>query len=104
MIALSSLPSRMGNKTIVIDNISKGYDGKVLFRDFSYTFGKLDRIGEYYLILRGDDVLDIRLAYREAERVFVTLPAEAVTRPARVARAAEKQTKHMCRPFTSVKR
>ncbi len=45
MIALSSLPSRMGNKTIVIDNISKGYDGKVLFRDFSYTFGKLDRIG-----------------------------------------------------------
>ena len=35
----------MGNKTIVIEGISKGYDGRVLFKDFSYTFGKLDRIG-----------------------------------------------------------
>ena len=44
-VELSSLPSRMGNKTIIIDNISKSYEGKTLFRDFSYTFGKLDRIG-----------------------------------------------------------
>ena len=44
-VELSSLPSRMGNKTIIIDNISKSYEGKTLFRDFSYTFNKLDRIG-----------------------------------------------------------
>ena len=44
-VTLSSLPSRMGNKTIILDNISKGYDGRILFKDFSYTFGKLDRIG-----------------------------------------------------------
>ena len=44
-VLLSSLPSRMGNKTIILDNISKKYDGKVLFHDFSYTFNKLDRIG-----------------------------------------------------------
>ena len=35
----------MGNKTIIIDNISKSYEGNTLFRDFSYTFNKLDRIG-----------------------------------------------------------
>ncbi|SFP65243.1 ATP-binding cassette, subfamily F, uup [Butyrivibrio proteoclasticus] len=44
-VELSSLPSRMGNKTIIIENISKSYEGKTLFRDFSYTFNKLDRIG-----------------------------------------------------------
>ena len=44
-VTLSSIPTRMGNKTIILDNISKGYDGRILFRNFSYTFGKLDRIG-----------------------------------------------------------
>ena len=44
-VELSSLPTRMGNKTIILDNISKAYDGKRLFHDFTYTFGKLDRIG-----------------------------------------------------------
>ncbi|MCR5558505.1 MAG: ABC-F family ATP-binding cassette domain-containing protein [Butyrivibrio sp.] len=44
-IELSSLPTRMGNKTIILEGISKSYDGKVLFRDYSYTFNKLDRIG-----------------------------------------------------------
>ena len=44
-VQLSSLPSRMGNKTIILDNISKKYGEKVLFHDFSYTFNKLDRIG-----------------------------------------------------------
>ncbi|MBO4719134.1 MAG: ABC-F family ATP-binding cassette domain-containing protein, partial [Prevotella sp.] len=34
-VTLSSLPTRMGNKTIVIEGISKGYDGRVLFKDFS---------------------------------------------------------------------
>ncbi|MCR4618610.1 MAG: ABC-F family ATP-binding cassette domain-containing protein [Lachnospiraceae bacterium] len=44
-VELSSLPTRMGNKTIILDNITKGYDGKTLFDSFTYTFGKLDRIG-----------------------------------------------------------
>lgn len=44
-VELASLPSRMGNKTIILDNISKKYDEKTLFHDFTYTFNKLDRIG-----------------------------------------------------------
>ncbi|MCR5204722.1 MAG: ABC-F family ATP-binding cassette domain-containing protein [Lachnospiraceae bacterium] len=44
-VTLSSLPTRMGNKTLILDSISKGYGGAILFKDFSYTFGKLDRIG-----------------------------------------------------------
>lgn len=44
-VTLSSLPTRMGNKTIILDGISKEYEGKKLFGNFTYTFGKLDRIG-----------------------------------------------------------
>ena len=44
-VELSSLPSRMGNKTIILDKVSKRYVERTLFRDFSYTFNKLDRIG-----------------------------------------------------------
>jgi cobalt/nickel transport system ATP-binding protein len=35
----------MGNKTIILDNVSKKYGDRTLFHDFSYTFNKLDRIG-----------------------------------------------------------
>jgi len=44
-LELASIPTRMGNKTIILEGVSKSYDGKVLFRDFSYIFNKLDRIG-----------------------------------------------------------
>lgn len=44
-VELSSLPTRMGNKTIILEGISKAYGERVLFSDFSYTFNKLDRIG-----------------------------------------------------------
>lgn len=44
-VLLSSLPSRMGNKTVELDEVSKGYDGRVLFHDFTYHFLKTDRIG-----------------------------------------------------------
>ncbi|MCR5754866.1 MAG: ABC-F family ATP-binding cassette domain-containing protein [Acetatifactor sp.] len=44
-VELSSLPSRMGNKTILLENISKKYGERTLFEDFTYTFNKLDRIG-----------------------------------------------------------
>ena len=42
---LSSLPSRLGNKIIEIENISKSYGDRKLFHDFSYLMGKTDRIG-----------------------------------------------------------
>ena len=44
-VILESLPSRMGNKTIEVRNLAKSYGDKLLFRDFSYTFLKNDRIG-----------------------------------------------------------
>ncbi|WP_029319113.1 ABC-F family ATP-binding cassette domain-containing protein [Butyrivibrio sp. AE3004] len=44
-VELSSLPTRMGNKTIILEGISKSYGEKILFKDFSYTFNKLDRVG-----------------------------------------------------------
>ena len=44
-VIIESLPSRMGNKTIEIRNASKSYGEKCLFRDFTYTFLKNDRIG-----------------------------------------------------------
>ena len=44
-VILESLPSRMGNKTIEVRNLAKSYGDKPLFRDFSYTFLKNDRIG-----------------------------------------------------------
>lgn len=37
--------SRLGKSIIELKNISKEYDGKVLFDDFSYIFQKNDRIG-----------------------------------------------------------
>lgn len=44
-VEIASLPSRIGGKTIELQNISKSYGDRVLFRDFSYTFLKKDRIG-----------------------------------------------------------
>ena len=41
----SSNYSRLGKKTIIIDNISKTIDGKTLFNDFSYNIRRLDRLG-----------------------------------------------------------
>lgn len=44
-VAINALTSRLGGKTIEIEGIAKGYDGRVLFHDFSYIFLKSDRIG-----------------------------------------------------------
>jgi ATP-binding cassette subfamily F protein uup len=44
-LELSSLSSRLGKKTVEIDHISIGYDGKILFRDFSHNLLRDDRIG-----------------------------------------------------------
>ena len=42
---LESLPSRLGGTTIELTGISKKYGDRILFRDFTYIFGKTDRIG-----------------------------------------------------------
>lgn len=42
---LSSSASRMGKTTIELEHLTKGFDGRILFEDFSYIFLKNDRIG-----------------------------------------------------------
>lgn len=44
-VALSSIGSRLGKKTIELKNISKAYDGKFYIKDFSYIVLRDDRIG-----------------------------------------------------------
>lgn len=44
-VEMNSVSTRMGRKTIEINNISKSYGDKVLFRDYTYYFLKGDRIG-----------------------------------------------------------
>ncbi len=44
-VELASLPTRLGGKTIELTEVGKSYDGHTLFRDFTYTFNKTDRIG-----------------------------------------------------------
>lgn len=44
-LELDSISSRIGNKTIIIDSISKSFGERLLFRNFSYLFRKTDRIG-----------------------------------------------------------
>ncbi len=44
-VELASLPSRLGNTVIEIEGIGKSYGNRRLFGDFSYLFGKTDRIG-----------------------------------------------------------
>lgn len=44
-LELKSAASRLGNKTIIIDDISKEYDGRQLFSHFSYTLMRMDRVG-----------------------------------------------------------
>ena len=44
-IEISSVSSRMGRTTIELENLSKSYGDKVLFKDFTYYFLKNDRIG-----------------------------------------------------------
>jgi ABC transport system ATP-binding/permease protein len=36
---------RIGKKVIELENIAKSYDGKILFKDFSYEFTPSDRLG-----------------------------------------------------------
>lgn len=44
-IEVNFIGTRLGKKIIELENISKSYDSKTLFSDFSYIFTKEDRIG-----------------------------------------------------------
>ncbi|GCA67583.1 multidrug ABC transporter ATP-binding protein [Mediterraneibacter butyricigenes] len=44
-VAMDSVVTRMGNKTIELSHISKAYGSKVLIQDYNYIFLKNDRIG-----------------------------------------------------------
>lgn len=44
-LALSSLKSRLGKKTIELSHIAKSYGDKVCIKDFSYMLNRHDRIG-----------------------------------------------------------
>lgn len=45
VVQVDSLASRLGKQTIAIEDLSKSFGEKALFADFSYIFGKNDRIG-----------------------------------------------------------
>ncbi len=44
-VEMEAIGARLGKKTIELDHIAKGYDGKTLFSDFSYIFQRYERIG-----------------------------------------------------------
>lgn len=44
-VEMSSVSSRLGKTTVELKNISKAYDDKVLINDFTYIFGRTDRVG-----------------------------------------------------------
>lgn len=44
-VEISAASSRLGKKTIILNEISKGYGDTMLIRDFTYTFLRGDRVG-----------------------------------------------------------
>ncbi|MGB3201676.1 MAG: ABC-F family ATP-binding cassette domain-containing protein, partial [Nodosilinea sp.] len=44
-VDISTVGRRIGKKVIELENISKRYEGKTLFKDFTYAFAPDDRIG-----------------------------------------------------------
>ena len=44
-VQLSAASSRLGKKIITLEHVSKRYDGRTIFRDFSYGLLRNDRIG-----------------------------------------------------------
>ena len=47
-LELKSASTRLGRNTIEITDISKSYDDRLLFQNFSYNVMRLDRIGIYF--------------------------------------------------------
>ena len=46
-VQLAAASSRLGKKIITLEHVSKGYDGRTLFADFSYGVLRTDRIGHF---------------------------------------------------------
>ena len=44
-VQMAAASSRLGRKTIILDHVSKSYDGRTVIGDFSYGIGREDRIG-----------------------------------------------------------
>lgn len=44
-VQMATASSRLGRKTIILDYVSKSYDGRTVIGDFSYGIGREDRIG-----------------------------------------------------------
>lgn len=44
-VEMEAVGARLGKKTIELEHIAKGYDGKQLFSDFTYIFRRFERIG-----------------------------------------------------------
>lgn len=44
-ISFDSAKTRIGKKTIIIKDLKKSYDGRVLFKNFSYILNRFDRLG-----------------------------------------------------------
>lgn len=44
-VEIGAVSSRLGKKTIELQGVSKGYGGRTLIRDFTYTFLRTDRVG-----------------------------------------------------------
>ena len=44
-VQMATASSRLGRKTILLDHVSKSYDGRTVIGDFSYGIGREDRIG-----------------------------------------------------------
>lgn len=44
-VEISTPGRRIGKKVIELDNVSKGYDGRTLIKDFTYEFSSDDRVG-----------------------------------------------------------
>lgn len=44
-VDITSIKSRIGKKTIIIENLSKSFKEKTLFKDFNYILDRFDRLG-----------------------------------------------------------
>ena len=44
-VEISSIKSRIGKKTIIIENLKKSFDDKILFNNFNYILSRFDRLG-----------------------------------------------------------
>ncbi|NEO04405.1 ABC-F family ATP-binding cassette domain-containing protein [Moorena sp. SIO3I8] len=44
-VEISTPGRRIGKKVIELDNVSKGYDGRIMVKDFTYEFSPDDRVG-----------------------------------------------------------